>query len=282
MPGQIVKDMGECIYCGEEAQLTREHIVPLALNGDLILKNASCPVCSDITKRFEGSVLRGFMLDARTVGKFQTRRPKERPLQLAISRELALGSFERLQLPVDSHPGFLHLPLLEPAGILAGRNSEIGTKLFGFETIRFGSDPGLLLNLLNTRAIRTHHRLYLTQFARLIAKIGYCFASWQHGLLPRTRIPVMDSILGRSDRHSHWIGSADFGTEIEKQRPEHALATCVKTSPIDGYDYLVARVKLFCSTGATGYEVAIGRTADYEMYGYERYPMATITQQSPQ
>jgi len=66
MTQEIVAEIGECVYCGAKENLANEHIVPLALGGNLVLQNASCRSCAKITGKFEQRVLRGFMMDART------------------------------------------------------------------------------------------------------------------------------------------------------------------------------------------------------------------------
>jgi hypothetical protein len=258
---RVLASIGECVYCGAVNDLTDEHIVPLALGGNLILADASCHDCATATGKFEQRVLRGFMKDARSAGSFPTRRPKERPLRLAISRELLAGRFEEIEILAQSHPGFLHLPLLKPAGILNGNRASDGTMVQGFETIRFGPDPSLIAQLLNTEALRVHHRIYAGAFARMLAKIGYCFAISQHGLIPREHVPVLAEISGNSDQPSRWLGSAEFGALVELDNPQHVLATCIKETPNERKEYLVARVKLFSSCGATGYEVVIAETA---------------------
>jgi 5-methylcytosine-specific restriction endonuclease McrA len=60
-----VKPARVCIYCGRTDGLTEEHVVPFALGGNLIIPDASCPSCRDMTSAFETKVLRGFMHDAR-------------------------------------------------------------------------------------------------------------------------------------------------------------------------------------------------------------------------
>lgn len=70
--------VGECIYCGDKSALGDEHIIPFGLGDTLILPDASCQACADITSRIERKVLRGFMHEARVVGSFPTRRKKER------------------------------------------------------------------------------------------------------------------------------------------------------------------------------------------------------------
>src|SRR4051794_10469240 len=49
--------IGRCIYCPEEGT-TDEHIIPLSLGGKLLLRDASCDTCREITRRFEEAVTR--------------------------------------------------------------------------------------------------------------------------------------------------------------------------------------------------------------------------------
>lgn len=53
--------VGQCIYCGRmppEVALEEEHIIPLAINGGLILPDASCRRCADaINTDFEQDFL---------------------------------------------------------------------------------------------------------------------------------------------------------------------------------------------------------------------------------
>src|SRR6185436_305115 len=93
-----VSPVGFCIYCGSKENLSDEHVVPFGLGGNAILPEASCHSCSAITSAFEGKVLRGFMLEARTAGRFPTRRPKERPTTLPLTVKRGVG-MESIALP---------------------------------------------------------------------------------------------------------------------------------------------------------------------------------------
>src|SRR5712672_2024078 len=58
-PAVTFDPVGRCIYCGATGvDLRDEHIVPLSLNGTMILPRASCRECEKITTRFERSVAR--------------------------------------------------------------------------------------------------------------------------------------------------------------------------------------------------------------------------------
>lgn len=260
-----LKSVGSCIYCGSTKQLTDEHIVPFALGGRLILPDSSCFECAKITSLFEQKVLRGFMLNARTTGKFPTRRQKERPktLPLAIEKE---GELLETELSPDEHPGLLHLPMLEPPGYFVGRDPKEGLTIIGLETIQFGQSPYMVAKKLNATAITSTTNLDVWSFARLLAKIGYCFAISELGLLPREKIPILPFILGKDSNASMWLGSANFQLSVEAQNPTHAMSLVLVDTPNKLTKVLIARIKFFAPCGATGYEVYIYEPDDINSF----------------
>jgi hypothetical protein len=183
-----VSPVGSCIYCGSRENLSDEHVVPFGLGGNAILPAASCSVCSAITSSFEGKVLRGFMRDARTAGRFPTRRPKERPptLPLTVKRGDRL---ESIALPSAESPGFLHLPRLQAAAFLTGRPPVNGINICGSETLAFGKPPDKVASDLGTKTIQTTVNIDVPAFVRLLAKIGYSFAVAAQGPYPRKKCP---------------------------------------------------------------------------------------------
>jgi hypothetical protein len=96
----------------------------------------------------------------------------------------------------------------------------------------------------------------------MIAKIGYSFAIANQGLFPMSECPVLPFILGSADDGGTWVGSAEYRLSIEDQHPNYALGLVSISMTGDGVqeNVLVARVKLFASAGAKGYEVVVRRT----------------------
>jgi hypothetical protein len=206
------KPIGRCVYCGCSEGLTDEHIVPFALGGNYVLPKASCKPCAKITSQFEQRVLRGFMLSARTVGGLPTRRPKERP----TSFEMEVGEAEDLrtvEFSVDNFPAFLQLPHFAAPGFFGGLPFKSGLVVCGFDTIHFGKDPKELAEEQGFKTIRQSTTIKATDFARMLAKIGYCAAVAEYGFLPIESVPVLPFILGTADDGNVWLGSADFSTE---------------------------------------------------------------------
>jgi hypothetical protein len=201
--------VGSCIYCGVTGGLTEEHTIPLALGGRFILPDASCSKCAAITSAFERRVLRGFMLDARTAGRYRTRRPKERPKSLPLQVERD-GLFEKIALEPTDHPGLLHLPLLEPAGLLVGRDPTLGVSVCGWETLYFGKHPTDVATGIGVKTIRTTSNWDVSSFARLLAKIGYSHAVATVGLLPREHILFFPLSLARQTTRRFGLARRSF------------------------------------------------------------------------
>jgi hypothetical protein len=255
-----VSPVGYCIYCGSKEDLSDEHVVPLALGGNVILPAASCPKCAAITSAFEGKVLRGFMREGRTAGRFPTRKPKERPTTLPLSIKRG-NEMECITLPPVESPGFLQLPMLESAAFLVGRPPVNGIVPCGSELLAFGKPPDKVAADLNTTAIQTSAKIDLAAFIRMLAKIGYSFAVAAQGPYPLDEVPVLPLILGSAFDGSTWVGSAKYRLEIEAQSPQHALGLVSAKITVDSNveEIFIAHVKLFASAGATGYQAVVRR-----------------------
>lgn len=166
-----------------------------------------------------------------------------------------------IALPVTEFCAFLQLPLLSAAGFLSGRSRVQGVEVCGLETILFGARPEKVAEDLKATTLRKTSNVDATAFVRMLAKIGYSFAVSQLGSLPLQQVPVLPLILGRADNGSLWVGSANFETQTEKLGGMHAL--CLMSGAVDRggnrEPVVLARIKLFASSGATGYEIVVHR-----------------------
>jgi hypothetical protein len=202
------------------------------------------------------------MRDARTAGGFQTRRPEDRPATIPISIKQD-GQFKSVQLPTPEALGMLVLPMLERNAFLGGKPATHGVNVVGTQMIGFGKPPKDVATALNTRTLQSTANVDATSFVRMLAKIGYSFAVASLGPYPLNEVPVLPLIQGKSDDGSTWIGSADYRLEgIEDKKPQHALGLVWISGTYGDVaeKVLVARVKLFASSGATGYEVVVRRS----------------------
>jgi hypothetical protein len=91
----------------------------------------------------------------------------------------------------------------------------------------------------------------------MIAKIGCYICAMLHH---HAEVPVLPFILGVRDDGCQWVGSVDFATQAELEGANFVLAHTAYRSDTEPHIVtLVARVKLFANTGATGYEVVVHR-----------------------
>lgn len=257
-----LRESGECIYCGSKDDFSDEHVIPFALGGNLCVPKASCPICRDLTSRFERKVLRGFMYRARIVGNYPSYRRRERPDQVSVT--LLDGNAPReISLPRQAGSAVLQLPTFERAGFLSGNAKMRGINVCGLETIQFGADLNEAVRVQGATGFRQTDDIAVTEFARMLAKIGYSFTVGVFGTLPLSNVLVLPFIRGETDDAGCWIGSAQFDTESEKRGALHGLThTIYRSETGTAKDVLVARIKLFASAGATGYEVVVCEMSD--------------------
>ncbi|MGO9260467.1 MAG: hypothetical protein ACLQU1_29795 [Bryobacteraceae bacterium] len=191
------RDVGECIYCGERTRaLGTEHAVPYGLNGPWTLLRASCDTCAKTTTRFEHDVMRRLWPDVRNVLAMQSRRRDKRSatLPLVLQRD---GAKEVVQVPRTNFPTYLVTPLFPPpASFWSGRpvrgvfaNADM-IHLCGPTFQEASKDyPG-------AEFFGAHANFSAEDFARMVAKIGFCAAVYALGLGPFNNTPIRKVILG--------------------------------------------------------------------------------------
>lgn len=256
--------VGECIYCGANEELTDEHIIPLALGGNLVLPDASCKDCAKVTSRFERRVLRGFMYGARVAGDFPSRRKKKRPHTLPTKLISHENKIMEHDIPTVEAPGLLSLPIFKRASIFTNDPPARGVNITGAELLNFGKNVEETIHSHNAKGIEFGTQVQATAFAQLLAKIAYGYLVATKGLFSRNDTPLLRLISGKTDDHSSWVGSHDYELDIESKNPLHALqvAPCSNAGKVQGF---IVYVKLFANVGATGYEIAT-KVPDWRQY----------------
>jgi hypothetical protein len=180
-------NVGVCIYCGTDQNLTDEHAIPFALKGSRTLKDASCLACNAITTRFERSILRKNMLAVRTVLGLPTRRKKNRPTELPLIFVRGNSRSEEMVPIEDVIPAFVFPELGPPIA-----RKEMGHAL-GLQPGEFQPKAHLIAdratdahvsNVLakySADAVETPWEIDHNDFLRLIAKIAMCEAITCYG-----------------------------------------------------------------------------------------------------
>jgi hypothetical protein len=237
--------------------LSDEHILAFGLGGSMILKDASCRRCADVTSKIERHCLRGMFLPVRTHLKMPTRRPKERPKTLPVRFNDADDS-QIHQVPVDHHPGYLFSFDLDPPQILYG--------LTDFNTVQTGR---LVMRNVNTDTAERLQRLGpkvvlpagfdVPTYARLLAKTAHAYAVAQCGIAS-FRPLLLDVILQDEARNIPRFVGGRVGMVPGTDRHRFSVEwQRVELRPVGWREYLVVSMSLFTDLDMPSYDVVVGK-----------------------
>ncbi len=249
---------GFCIYCSGVDGLTDEHIIPLSLGGRLILPDASCAKCSDVTKRFEQVVARDMYWRLRMTLGIASRRKKSRPTHWPSEFQDESGAVTEAQIEVGKLPEFYVVPRLLRPGICTDRALISGNSDMKIEII---GDPKKLAAFINGQGagkMQIQHVFAWGAFSRLIAKVGHAFAAATLGnrgvefVLPKI-------VLGETDHAAHWIGEASPDNQLPDGY-DLGLYEWIK----DDETYLCVGMTFFGSGRFPVYEAVVGKIVDFD------------------
>lgn len=248
-----IPSKGVCIYCNRKnIKLTDEHIVPLSLGGQHIIREASCHQCADITKKFEQDVARGLWGDARASYNAPSRRKKERKRNVLL-RDPA-GKNSDLEIAVQDYPAPMVFYHMHRAGILDGKSEDFDS-----------SGQWKLIAIVDEDRLRNFERKYpgrLTSqfkhvsgsFARLLAKIGYgqVLTSLDPGDFRPLCLPY---VLNQKTNLSHVIGGR---RSIEEPQPGIGYSLTSHRFGTADRLVIVAEIRLFANAHTPTYHVVVG------------------------
>jgi hypothetical protein len=250
-------DIGECIYCGaseSEGRLQTEHAIPYGLNGDYTLLRASCDECAIITSRFEREALRGLLPAIRNALGMRTRRRKERARTLAVVLESA-GVQSTVEIPRTDFPLYLPTPVFPAPGVVVGRPPTPYTKSdLHFRHIAGPTFEEFAKQHPNAEFVGARVTYVPDEFARMLAKIGYCIGVYSLGIAPLRESPIRRVIRGEDPCVGHWVGSWTG----EPVNPEKGIHAAQVKATINGDEVHVV-MRLFAQFGAPEYHVVLGR-----------------------
>lgn len=204
------KKIGKCIYCLTQPipeALSDEHIIPMGLFGKKLLKKASCSRCAEITSRFEGNVQRHDLKGLRTFLPFPTRHKKNKPKTLPMEIKTISGKIKEIEVPVEDYCPVAALPVFNPPAYLSGSDYSSGIEMIGYSAVRIKQNHEEIAKKYDAKEIAIYSLRWPNDWAKMFAKIGYCFAVEQYGLdkvYPNAY--VLDAILGRKDNIGKWVG----------------------------------------------------------------------------
>ena len=260
------RSVNECIYCGTtEGLLTDEHTIAYGLNGNLVLRKASCLSCNKITGLFEEKVLRGFTLQARIALGMRTRRRKKAPKTFPLG--IVNGDQERIvHVPANEHFIVLPLPMFEEIPLLKGKipnpsdDYKEGIGLTGVVAVWL-CDPEEIRRRYSADRIFVVHKVDQIAFAKMLAKFGYCQAVAQFGRDAIRKVYVLPAILGQRNDIGRWVSSSNI-----TMKPEVGIGHqiwSVRFKRVEAgtpSELILTHIHLFAHLNAPAYTVIVGES----------------------
>ena len=167
----------QCIYCNPHDDFehgnkrTEEHILPRGIGGTLLLRNAVCSICKELTHGYENRALDKLFVSLKKHADVKTRAKgfKSRiPIGL-IDRE---NNEYRLNVPLDEHPVVITMGQFMAPGIFWDRpGDESGLGSIWSKAFRF--DPAMLSAA--ERSSGFTEVFDALEFCQLLAKIAHSF-----------------------------------------------------------------------------------------------------------
>lgn len=266
LPGQTPRTyppVGRCIYCGTTANLTREHIIPLAAGGRWILPQASCRDCAAITGAFEGECSRTILGPLRMFYDLPTRRPKERPKHLPIKVKYPTSTdWEIAYVDRSICPFLIGLPLYPLPSAITGIPYDTSTCCasdnFWIRGVGFWRDDKAhmqwLCNALGAVEIMPIATIHTEPFCLMLAKIAHAYAIAELGIDTFTSY-LQTMILSRDFTDRPLLIGGGAGNE-----PPHNDLHDISIEDSDKVppNVIAVRVRLLAAIGTPTYHVVVG------------------------
>jgi hypothetical protein len=231
-----------------------EHVIPLALGGNLVLKEAACRQCEKIiNQEIESPVLLKEWIYFRIKRNFPTRgKSKKRPTHVSLQTR----NGDELRIPVHDYSTPVPLyKFIEPR-ILSGTERTNDNKHWTMDILT-DADAEAEMRCKYPQWNGAHALIPQPfRFARLLAKIAHCRAVSEYGLDGFTPT-VLDVILGRSDDYFYTVGGS-LETQPAVSGGDHVLDLSVlfRTSRLA---FLIADIRLFSQIVTPTYKVVVGK-----------------------
>ena len=253
-----------CIYCGSRSDLRDEHVIPFALDGEYVLRKATCGACADKTSSNELKVLRGALWPARTSLQMRTRHKGARPKTLPVIEIDEAGQRRTREVRVTEHPTYIMLPTFEAPALLRGGAIPNLVCTGAWAHLVGSSTLPALGNELGLEEVGIRLELDIYAFARLLAKIAHGFVAGA-GFDGSIGTELPSAMFAEGELVGWWVGGAPDIT-----LPEAGLHA-VGTSLVDGK--IQVRIRLFAQFGGPEYLVIAG----WPMGPTEAEPSVSVT-----
>lgn len=252
--------VGKCIYCGaEEGPLTKEHIIPYALNGDLVLPEASCAFHAKVTSEFERHVARESYGHWRAFSGAPTRRKQARSRLLEKKIPVEGKDLEgkpvtvevyQSELPADPLSVFLSSP-----GILVDAPSDME------QSVTFSVNPDNEHSRRARAALKRRYGLSAVtycspwinakDYCRLLAKIAHAYSCAELGVdcFEPYLLPLIE---GAAVPATYWVGGFEPAQEQSLEDPT------IRIEERDDRQLIVVDVSLHALPQCPRYQIVVG------------------------
>lgn len=200
--------VGKCIYCFRKGlSLSREHIIPFGLNGELVLQKASCDECKKMTSKFERVVMRGILHPVRVVKNFKTYHGHTKKLPVWVN---IAGEQKWISIPIEEYGAVIVLPLFAPPAYLEGSTS-LGNQKMKIVTVAIRREGGMPVKEIKVKYglnnVEFRFQFNPSDFVALIAKIAYGFSILCYGVDAFAVNNLLPLIKKESSDITMWFGS---------------------------------------------------------------------------
>lgn len=235
--------------------LTREHVIPLALNGSLIIENAACDPCRDKTnKGYENFVLQNELLNARLILGLDRRRKKVKGPKYLHPITKSFSPFDlngknpepNLRQLGDEAKRVLMLVRWAPPTLLSGSEAE-GFEGFQLGLFNLGSHPPQVA----PREFGTFPA-NLSLYSLFLIKVAYGFAVSEIGIHNFDGSLARDFLNNLRGEGYVLVGGASHPNNISESLL-HRLSYRQEKG------WIVVTVHLFASAIGVRYDVVVGR-----------------------
>jgi HNH endonuclease len=247
---------GRCIYCGSTGPLKDEHVIPFSLGGKAIIEAASCGNCEKVTSYLDGYLARQIFHEYRAHAGMKSRRPKERPSELAATIVKPDGTHEVRTFAPKEHPYFLIMPIWNLPGILL--NEEPTNNFEIMQAHAYWWIPESMQNTaeMEREQVRATGTINYTAFARGIARISYCQAVAHLGLAGFDAMDLPGSFCGNTRIPP--IMSASRGKTRHRQNRRARID--IEPVRINDEDHWMVSLRFFAHSGYENHGMPIYKT----------------------
>jgi hypothetical protein len=254
---KVYPPVGRCIYCfATDCDLGDEHIIPQALGGNIVLRDACCPTCERIIGAgLEGILMhktKGIFAAMRLRMDYKSKRPKDRPLSLPYTIISKDGVRKIVDVPAKMVPRhWTTYTTLTSPGVIIGRLPDAEANINVFEQY-LENDFAKIAS--QGESVQFQTAIRARDFARFIAKIAHAITVAAYGL-DAFEAWLPNFILNKDSCAFHYYVSGHENKSVDT-KGDHSVS--LGTWESDGLR-IAATVRLFCRYATPSYMVAVGK-----------------------